>query len=69
MELHKTKGNSTLKVKATIGELQECESSLMEMDKKLNKLQDNKSWNKTSVKEQAQRIRESVKRRNDRLND
>jgi hypothetical protein len=53
LEQHKTAGNSNLKVKATIGELINCESNLLEMDKKIDKLQENKSWNKTSVKEQA----------------
>ena len=38
LEQHKTAGNSNLKVKATIGELIDCESSLLEMDKKIDKL-------------------------------
>ena len=52
LEQHKV-GNSSakLRTKVTVKELVGVEASLQEMDNKLNKLQDNKSWNKTSVKE------------------
>ena len=58
-----------MKTKVTVKELVGVEEALLDMDDKLDKLQENKFWNKTSVKEQAQRIRAFVKNRKDRMLD
>ena len=54
LEQHRNSGsNAKMKTKVTVRELVGVEEALLDMDEKLDKLQENKFWNKTSVKEQA----------------
>ena len=60
-------GIDPLSMKITSNKLIKCDETFNNMADRLQEMRRNGNWNKTSVKEQSQRIRELTKKRKERM--
>lgn len=60
-------GIDPLSIKITSNKLIKCDETFNNMADRLQEMRRNGNWNKTSVKEQSQRIRELTKKRKERM--